>query len=619
KPLPFQIQRQTQDLQVSKGAVASMSLASIPSSGGPNPATPGANPPAPPGSSPATAAVVAAPPFRDVVLSVNTASSAQAWHVKAPGRGVPPGSTYSNPLAPLWGASKMSSLLFPNAISISLGIHTPLGSKPPGILAVIQLSAGPLQLTRLEYPPGSVNVGSPTSPSTQAPSSAPSSAPLSGGDGISNTTVAEQPVPWKESWAAPAPIGIWSFSQKRPELVFHPTTVPASFRGTVGFSEAVAGQCGQNTEAWCLGLLEDPPQSSTTDMDPRSPMPQGACFTSTSGEVVAVVGDKVYINKFGSTAEKWDLVAPANAAPSFKGPVAACTTSNNYVIAIIPDSTGQARPEIHLFDLSSKTWAKSQLVPAPNGTFSDMPSPPPIPTPSPSPGNSNRPGKGDPGEGGGGPDHSDDPSTMDPSAANTTTSRAALIGGIVGGIVVLGALIFAGFFFSRRRGTKKKGQHQSEFALKSLNGNDGLHNKQRLHDRETSSRGDGRSLESNDYQEKAWPSESYRHEIALSQAQATARPRTNNPQAAYPLAINQHEIASLQAGSPQETTQSRIVNSQDKTWSPSSNYHLATSPRTDSPRKMTRSRVNSPQEMTQVMVPVVHRANNPQYDPNQQL
>ncbi|KAF9161370.1 hypothetical protein DFQ26_004620 [Actinomortierella ambigua] len=498
KPLPFQIQRQIPELQAMKGDVASMSLASIPSFGGSNPTAPGA---APPGSSPAAAAVVAAPPFRDVVLSVNAAGSTQAWHVKGPGRGVPPGATYSNPLAPLWGASKIPSTLFPKATSINFGTHTPQGPKNPGILAVLR---------------------------------------------------------------------------------------------------------------------------------------------TTSDALVAVADGKVYVNQFARYSKSWKLKNPANNAPNINGSVVACTTSNNIVIIIVPDSSGvQTQPGIHFFDLNTSSWAKAQLVTAPPGTFSDIP---PIPPPS---GNSGSPGKGSPDKGG--PSHSDVPSTSNPSSVSATTSHAGLIGGIVGGIVVLGVLIFVGFFFSRRRGSKQKGQHQSELALKPLDGNNGLYKEQGMHDRERSDRGDGGSLAASDYQEKTWPSESYQHKIASPQAQAKARPRVNNPQtayppvfgqheialpqaqekarsrmnnpqAAYPPVFGQHEIAWPQAGSPQETIQQQIINSQDMDWSPANSHRRTVSSRADSPRKSTRSRVNSPHEVTRAAtLPVVHRTNNPQYDPNQQL
>ncbi|KAG0257998.1 hypothetical protein DFQ27_004862, partial [Actinomortierella ambigua] len=97
KPLPYQIQRQTPDLQALKGPVASMSLATIPPSSSSNPTKPRTSPSASPGSSPgsvdgsgsstAAAAVVAAPPFLNAVLSVNGVdSTAQVWHIKAPGR-----------------------------------------------------------------------------------------------------------------------------------------------------------------------------------------------------------------------------------------------------------------------------------------------------------------------------------------------------------------------------------------------------------------------------------------------------------------------------------------------------------------------------------------------------
>ncbi|KAF9161371.1 hypothetical protein DFQ26_004621 [Actinomortierella ambigua] len=547
QPLTFQIQRQIPDLQASKSAVASMTLASVPSFVDSNPTTPGTSPPAPPGSSPASAAVVAAPPFRDVVLSVNAASSSQVWHVKAPGRGVPPGATHDNPLAPLWGASKMLLSLFPDAISIGLGTHTPLSPKSPGILAVLQTSTG-AQLTKLEYPRGSVNLGSPTPPS--------------------NTTSAEQQVQWKQSWNGPTPLTLWSNSPSQPELVFHPTTVLTSGE----FSEAVVA----------------------------------------SDELVAVAGDKIYVNKF---APIWDPVNPTNNAPKINGSIVACTTSKKVVVVIVPGSDGtQSRPDIHLFDLKTASWAKSQLVPALPGTFSDIP---PIPPP---PGNSSRPDKGDPDKGGSSP--SDDPSTSDPSSASRSTSRAGLIGGIVGGIVVLGVLIFVGFFFRRRRSSRQKDHHQGGFAPKPLDRNDCPQKQQRMHDGERSGRGDEASLEANDRREKARPSAGNPHEMVSSQAQMTARPWTNNPHViTYPPTFNQHETSAFsQAGSPQETIQQRIINSQDMNWSPANSHRRTASSRADSPRKSTRSRVNGPHEVTRVAtLPAVHRTNNPQYDPNQQL
>ncbi|KAF9156138.1 hypothetical protein DFQ26_009456 [Actinomortierella ambigua] len=305
-------------------------------------------------------------------------------------------------------------------------------------------------------------------------------------------------------------------------------------------------------------------------------------------------------------------------------------------------NASQSQPDIHLFDLQSSSWSKAQLVQAPPGTFSDIP---PNPS-SPPPGNSGNPGNGGPSEGGS--NTPDNPRIKDPSPPNATTSRSALIGGIVGGIVALGVLIFVGFFFSRRRGSKQKSQHQSELALQSWDGDDGLHKEPRMHDRERSSRGDETSLDAIDYQQKATLSESYQHkiaspqaqakaqprvnspqvaytptisqhEIALPQAQAKAQPRVNNPQEAYTPTISQYEIALPQAGSPQETPQQQIVNFQEKAWSPASNYHKTASSPRDSPRKMSRSRVNNPQEVTRAMVPVVHRVNNPQYDPNQQF
>ncbi|KAF9156058.1 hypothetical protein DFQ26_009500 [Actinomortierella ambigua] len=470
QPLPFQIQRQVLDLQAPKGAVASMSLASVPSFGGSNPTTPGTSPPAPPGSSPA--AMAAVPPFRDVVLSVNAAGSSQAWHVKAPGRSVPPGATHDNPLAPLWGASKMPSFLFPNAVSISFGTHTPKGPQNPGILAVLQTSTE-AQLTKIEYPAGSVNLGSPTSPSAQTPSSAPS-APLSGGNGgNSNTTATEQPVPWKQSWNDPELLKLWAFSPPQSGLIFHPTTVTASIPGGGGPSEVVAGQCPIDPADWCMTFLNDPPSAGKQLGVPDYKMALRPCFTSTSDELVAVAGNQVYVNKFVAAPRSWDPVNSANNPPNISGSVIACTASNNVVIVVVPGSDGtQSQPGIHFFDLKTTTWAKAQLVPAPHGTFSDIP---PIPS---SPGNSASPDKGSPDKGGGS-NHSGDPSTADPSSVDTTTPRAALIGGIVGGIVVLGVLIFVGFFFSRRRGSKQKGQHQSELALKPLDGSDGqLHHEQ---------------------------------------------------------------------------------------------------------------------------------------------
>ncbi|KAG0249548.1 hypothetical protein DFQ27_009945, partial [Actinomortierella ambigua] len=96
QPLPFQIQRQAPDLQASKSPILLMSLATVPPSSGSNPIAPGTSPPAPPGSSPGSvdgsgsspvaAAVTAAPPFLDAVLSVNDLDKTQAWHIKAPGR-----------------------------------------------------------------------------------------------------------------------------------------------------------------------------------------------------------------------------------------------------------------------------------------------------------------------------------------------------------------------------------------------------------------------------------------------------------------------------------------------------------------------------------------------------
>ncbi|KAG0264714.1 hypothetical protein DFQ27_001055 [Actinomortierella ambigua] len=308
QPLPFQIQRQIPDVQASKSAVASMTLASVPSFVDSNPTTPGTSPPAPPGSSPAAAAVVAAPPFRDVVLSVNAASSSQAWHVKAPGRGVPPGATHDNPLAPLWGASKMLRSLFPDAISISLGTHTPLSPKSPGILAVLQTSTG-AQLTKLEYPRGSVNLGSPTSPS--------------------NTTSAEQQVQWKQTWNGPTPLKLWSNSPSQPELVFHPTTVLTSGE----FSEAVVGKCLFAPESSCVTLLHDPPNAGAPDLIPSLGLPPNTCYTSTSDELVAVAGDRIYKNKF---APIWDPVNPTNNAPNINGSIVACTTSKNVVVIIVP-------------------------------------------------------------------------------------------------------------------------------------------------------------------------------------------------------------------------------------------------------------------------------------------
>ncbi|KAG0264654.1 hypothetical protein DFQ27_001106, partial [Actinomortierella ambigua] len=222
QPLPFQIQRQTPELQALNDRIVSMSLASVPPSSGFNPTTPGTSPPAPPGTNPPAppdtsppappgsppgsvgggglssvasapqlfaqraidsgavkaAAAPQAPPFRDVVLAVNNfGSTTQVWHIKAPGRGVPPGATDSSPLAPLWGASKMPSSLFPSATLIKLGTHTPQGRQNPGLLALMQtnvtdfLVGAILQLRKLDYVPDPVNVGSPTSPGTQAPPS----------------------------------------------------------------------------------------------------------------------------------------------------------------------------------------------------------------------------------------------------------------------------------------------------------------------------------------------------------------------------------------------------------------------------------------------------------------
>ncbi|KAF9156872.1 hypothetical protein DFQ26_009202 [Actinomortierella ambigua] len=690
KPLPFQIQRQAPDLQALKGPIFSMSLASVPVSSGSNPTRPGTSPPAPPGSSPGSvngsgsspvaSAVIEAPPFLDTVLAVNRVdSTSQVWHVRAPGRSVPPGATHDNPLAPLWGSSMMASSFFYNATSVSLGVHTPKSHQNHGILAlVISEKAGFPEggLTKLECSGCSVNVGSPKSPSTQAPSSPPQSSGVGGG-GNKNPTAAEQSVLWKQSWSTPWAVQ-WSYEQPGPRDIHHLTTVPASALGEGVFSAAIAAP--------------------------------------SSGEMVGLVDEVIYYSKFGSALPVWETLTPKNQSPNIKGYIIACTTYNDVVIVVAPGSDGtQSRPDIHLYDMETATWAKAQLVPAPPGTFSDIP---PIPPP---PENSGGPVKGGPDEGGGS-NQSGDSSTVDPSPANATTSRAGLIGGIVGGIVVLGALIFAGFFFRRRRGSKQTDRVRNRSSVKPLDSDGDHHNEQRMHDSGWGGRGDGRNPEemnhhesahsrADDHHEKTWPSAHNQYGVPLPQAgspqemarpqayglqemhlshadshqemylsraggfqetvpswvkypqamawqdadslqemhllqalgrqkttrsrvkspqemtwqeadnlQKTIRSRVDNPQEmTWQEVDGLQEVHLSQAGGRQGMTRSRVNSPQDTTWPPVNDDLTTASSLAYSPRRKTRSRINSPQERARAMAPVAHRVNSPQYIPNQQL
>ncbi|KAF9976011.1 hypothetical protein BGZ73_000125 [Actinomortierella ambigua] len=507
-PLPFQIQRQVPDLQGPKFSIASMSLATVPSSTDTNPSTPGSSPPSPPmhppgsvdGSGPSStiaappayaqstiephpykSAAVTAAPFRDYVLAVNGAdSTSRVWHVKAPSRsfiptggsgpGVGPITEPATPNIPptsSWGAFQISPSLFPNAISITLGTHTPQDSKQAGILAVMQTNVGTLQLSKLVNPSDSGSVGSPTPPSTQAPPSTPSSTPGSGsggGDGgnINNAAAAAAgtAASWQQSWTAS--VNTWYIPTPQPGLTIYPATVPPSARNNGGYSEALAGQCSSGADSWCMMFMHDPPTAMPpSPIEHHSPRPPSPCYTSTSSAMVAIVADQVYVNEFALAVGSWNLVSRPSFAPIFHAPVVACVATDDFIVAVVPDTrSAQPRPQIHLFDFVSSSWINTHLSQAPPGTFGtgDFP-----------------PLSGDLGEGGLGPPA---------NASASSSSRTAIIGGVVGGIVVLGLLIFAGFFFRRRRGTKEKAHHRNLFALKPLVGDDALHKEQQSRDSE---------------------------------------------------------------------------------------------------------------------------------------
>ncbi|KAG0229451.1 hypothetical protein BGW41_003028 [Actinomortierella wolfii] len=511
-PLPFQKQYQAPDLQGWTGVVASMSLATVPPSSGTNPSTPGSSPPSPSvptpesvdGSGPAFADVphpfviesvsgkaAVAAPFRDVVLAVNGVDvPTRVWHVKPPtqsflspdtpvasphpgdggsesGPGTGPGSggstSSSNISTSPWTASTFPSSYFPNATSVTLGTHTPQRSQPnnAGILAVTYSNLGTIQLTKLIYPSSSGNVGSPTKPSAYAP---PPSSPSSFPGGGNIAAAATPTFAWNQSWSEPVNPWPLPFTGIGSSLQIYPATVPASSRNGGGYSEALVGPCRGAEESICLVFMHDPPNSGGTSPLEYGPMPDSPCFTSTSNAMVVVSGDMILVNPFASPQGTWVRVTPFSLLPHFEGPAIACATTGNIVIVVAPDTNNaQPLPAIHLFDLTTSSWIKTQLVQAAPGTFGNAPI---------------HPGFGDSGN----------PAPDNSRTAKSTTSQAALIGGIVGGLVLVAALIIAGFLFRRRRGAKNKAlQQHNLFALKPLVGDDALDKERRRRDSEPGS------------------------------------------------------------------------------------------------------------------------------------
>ncbi|KAG0256926.1 hypothetical protein DFQ27_005403 [Actinomortierella ambigua] len=555
QPLPFQIQRQT-DMQGSNKPIASMSLTTVstrtstesksPAGGADGSETVSqqlAQNPLDPNAI-KSAAATPAPPFRDLVLAVNDDNyNAQLWHLKAPGRGVPPDSPVSSPPstrngsgagsgtgpgtpdhlpAPLWTATALPQSLYIDAKSVSLGTIHPRDLKEAGVMAVAwkkEHASGshlvyPLKLVYRRHSGSAVDSNS---PSTQAEPSPPSS-PLGGGDASNSGNVAvEQPFEW----------------------------IPAENQGF--------------------------------------------------------------------------MITSKSSTPSHSGPVVACTSTKDHIIAIVPGSrvsTTNPQPEIHLFDLKTRSWAKAQLVQAPPGTFSDLPPPPPPGGPS----------KGDPGG-----EVSNNPNNESPLSPNETTPNAALIGGIVGGIVVLGAMIFAGFFFYRRRGSKEKAQEQSVVTLKTFASDDTFHEEPRMRHSVRRSRSRGRSPEVRNHHEMAWPQEdndqvmdwpgaNYHQELAWSQANH----RQEMPQ---PQAYEYQRMAQSHVNDHQRMARSQAHHNQEMAWF-QANYlqEMAQSQANYYLQEMARSRANNHHEMASSRgarshetdrgtVPVMHKMHGPQYSP----
>ncbi|KAF9160758.1 hypothetical protein DFQ26_005195 [Actinomortierella ambigua] len=481
QPLPFQIQRQTEIQGLTKH-LASMSLTTmstttsaaskslaggadgsdtVPQQLEQSPIDPNAI---------KSAAVTPAPPFRDLILAVNDEnSSADIWHLKAPGRGVPPESPTPSPLpngdgpgagagtgpeasgslpAPLWTASALPRSVYLDPRSVGVGPINPRGLKEAGFMVVAFSKDDIYSVFLLKIV------------QRRRPGNAPSSGSLGGSDNSnSSNAAAEQSFEWRQVGNETALyLEYWQENGQDQRLrgsphagsTFYITPMSPSLRQNGGYTYAVHGKA----RFWPTvetAFVTEPIRNYDQSNRRFPPLKEGvSCFTSTPNALVIILGHEVYVNdhSMNVTDSTYVMITSDNSAPSHRGPVIACSGTKDHIIAIIPGSRismKESQPEVHLFDLKTRLWAKAELTPAPPGTFSDIPPP--------SPGSPNKGGQGEGSSGGGG---SNNTNIDSPTSTNETTSNAVLIGGIVGGIVVLGAMVFAGLFFYRRRGSKKK-------------------------------------------------------------------------------------------------------------------------------------------------------------------
>ncbi|KAF9161377.1 hypothetical protein DFQ26_004627 [Actinomortierella ambigua] len=458
KPLPFQIQRQT-DMQGSKRPVASMSLITVTTSAFTDSKSPTGGvetddtvpqlltqSPTDQNAS-KSVAVTPAPPFRDIVLAVNDDNlSAQLWHLKAPGRAVPPpdsptpspqptgggpgagtGSGKSgDPSAPLWTAAALPQSLYLNAKSVSVGNIHPRGLKEVGIIALSHGndSDDKFRLLKLVYRRLSAAAGDATSPDTQeAAPSPPSSSPPAGGDDSngSNPGVA-QSYEWVQTGNETALHDSsnnvdFAVTPPQPGITFHVTPISNTSRSEAGFSYALLGKSLPDSATWDAMFVHEPNRDYYHEKK-NDAATAAACFTSIPNALVGIVGHEVYVNKLHlPNNATFEIINSKTSTPSYTRPVVACTSTKDYIIAIVPDSRADSPPEVHFFGLKTKSWAKAQLVEAPPGTFNDAPPP--------SPGGPNKGGPG--GEGPNNPNNEGDSSTKE------MASIAVIIGGVIGG------------------------------------------------------------------------------------------------------------------------------------------------------------------------------------------
>ncbi|KAG0260338.1 hypothetical protein DFQ27_003605, partial [Actinomortierella ambigua] len=253
KPLPFQIQRLTPALRSLRHPIASLSLTTLQFSSPASSSKSLAGDPGDDGLSPAdttpqllaqnptdpnvskSAAVKPAPPFSDLVLSMNRLESQpQVWHLKAPGRGAssdtPPGTggEPANPStlpAPLWAESDIPPAFFPTAKVISVGGQRPWSSNSASILTIMMKEDGYYVLSRLVYRrPDSGSPGPPVSSNAWSQ------------DGIT--------------------VGDWNAKDTTPGYAFHITPV-ALMSGGGGKTNGFIGRSEPKNNTAVAGLIPD--------------------------------------------------------------------------------------------------------------------------------------------------------------------------------------------------------------------------------------------------------------------------------------------------------------------------------------------------------------------------